>query len=142
MTIVSIEEDAKRFRMEVLRLARRIGEVRVTDVVSEAQFDLLTHLHDRGSATPSDLARLESVSPPAIIRNVNALEGAGLVRRIGDPLDGRRVIVEVTDDGHALIDETRNRRNARMRAEFALLSAEDRAAFVRVAELMSGMLRG
>lgn len=139
---MSIEEDAKRFRMEVLRLARRIGEVRITELVSETQFDVLTHLHDRGSATPSDLARMESVSPPAIIRTVNALEAAGLVRRVGDPLDGRRVIVEVTDAGHDLIDETRNRRNARMRAEFAELAPEDRAAFVRVAELMSKMLRG
>ena len=139
---MSIEEDAKRFRMEVLRLARRIGEVRITEVVSETQFDVLTHLHDRGSATPSDLARMESVTPPAINRTVNALEAAGLVHRVGDPDDGRRIIVEVTDAGHALIDETRNRRNARMRAEFALLSPEDRAAFVRVSELMAEMLRG
>jgi DNA-binding MarR family transcriptional regulator len=139
--IVSIEEDAKRFRMEVLRLARRIGEVRVTHVVSETQFDVLTHLHDGGSATPSDLARRESVSPPAIIRTVNALETAGLVRRVGDPNDGRRIIVEVTDEGHALIDDTRTRRNARMRAAFAELPPGDLAAFVRVSELMSQMLR-
>lgn len=138
---MTIEEDAKRFRMEVLRLARRIGEVRVTEVVSETQFDVLTHLHDGGSATPSDLARMESVTPPAINRTVNALEAAGLVCRVGDPDDGRRIIVEVTDAGHALIDETRNRRNARMRAEFALLSPEDRAAFVRVTEIMAEMLR-
>lgn len=142
MRAVSIEEDAKRFRMEVLRLARRIGEVRITEIVSETQFDVLTHLHDGGSATPSDLARMESVTPPAINRTVNALEAAGLVRRVGDPDDGRRIIVQVTDEGHALIDETRNRRNARMRAEFALLSPEDRAAFVRVSELMAEMLRG
>jgi DNA-binding MarR family transcriptional regulator len=128
--------------MEVLRLARRIGEVRITEVVSDTQFDVLTHLHDRGSATPSDLARMESVTPPAINRTVNALEAAGLVRRVGDPHDGRRIIVEVTDDGHALIEATRSRRNARMRAEFAQLPPADRAALARVAELMSGMLRG
>jgi DNA-binding MarR family transcriptional regulator len=139
---MSIEDDATRFRMEVLRLARRIGEVRITEVVSDTQFDVLTHLHDRGSATPSDLARMESVTPPAINRTVNALEAAGLVRRVGDPHDGRRIIVEVTDDGHALIEATRSRRNARMRAEFAQLPPADRAALARVAELMSGMLRG
>jgi DNA-binding MarR family transcriptional regulator len=139
---MSIEDDATRFRMEVLRLARRIGEVRITEVVSDTQFDVLTHLHDRGSATPSDLARMESVTPPAINRTVNALEAAGLVRRVGDPHDGRRIIVEVTDDGHALIEATRSRRNARMRAEFAQLPPVDRAALARVAELMSGMLRG
>ena len=75
-------------------------------------------------------------------RTATALEAVGLVRRVGDPDDGRRIIVQVTDEGHALIDETRNRRNARMRAEFALLSPEDRAAFVRVSELMAEMLRG
>lgn len=142
MVLVSIEEDAKRFRMEVLRLARRIGEVRITDIVSDTQFYVLTRLHDGGSATPSDLARMEGVTPPAIIRTINALEAAGLVRRVGDPHDGRRVIIEVTDEGHALIDHTRSRRNARMRAEFAELGPEDRAALVRVSELMSRMLRG
>ncbi|MFT4028760.1 MAG: MarR family transcriptional regulator [Protaetiibacter sp.] len=139
---MTIEEDAKRFRVEVLRLARRIGEVRITEVVSDTQFDLLTHLHDHGSATPGELARRESVSPPAINRTVNALEAAGLARRAGDPGDGRRIIVEVTETGHALVDETRSRRNARMRAEFARLTPQDRAALVRAAALMSEMLRG
>lgn len=139
---MTIEDDARRFRMEVLRLARRIGEVRVTELVSDTQFYLLTHLHDHGPAAPSELARDESVSPPAINRTINALEAAGLVCRVGDPEDGRRIIVEVTDTGHALVDETRSRRNARMRAEFARLSPEDRAALTRVAGLMSEMLRG
>ena len=138
---VSIEDAARQFRMEVLRLARRIGEDRAADAIGIAQFEVLTHLHDRGSTTPGELARLESVTPPAINRTVNALEAAGLVRRVGDPDDGRRIIVEVTDDGHTLIEETRRQRNARMRAEFARLSREDRAAFRRVTELMAEMLR-
>lgn len=139
---MALEDDAKRFRMEVLRLARRIGEVRITELVSDTQFDILTRLHDGGATAPSELARTERVSPPAINRAINALESAGLVRRVGDPADGRRIIVEVTEAGHALIEQTRSRRNARMRADFALLAEEDRAVLVRAAELMAGLLRG
>ncbi|MBX3078221.1 MAG: MarR family transcriptional regulator [Cryobacterium sp.] len=127
--------------MEVLRLARRIAEDRVTDIIGVPQFEVLTHLHDRGSTTPGELARLESVTPPAVNRTVNALEAAGFVQRVGDPDDGRRIIVEVTDAGHALIEETRRKRNARMHTEFAGLSRDDRAALRRVTKLMSEMLR-
>jgi DNA-binding MarR family transcriptional regulator len=139
--IVSTEDAAKQFRMEVLRLGRRIREDRVTDVIGDAQFDVLTHLHDDGPATPGELARLEGVSPPAMNKTVNALEAAGFVHRAGDPADGRRIRVEVTPVGHALIEDTRRHRNAKMRAEFDELSREDRAALRRVTALMSQMLR-
>lgn len=141
LMVVSIEDAAKQFRMEVLRLGRRIREDRVTDVIGDAQFDVLTHLHDDGSATPGELALLEGVSPPAMNRTVNVLEAAGFVRRVGDPADGRRIRIEVTAAGHDLIEDTRRHRNARMRAEFAALSRDDRAALQRVTELMSQMLR-
>jgi DNA-binding MarR family transcriptional regulator len=127
--------------MEVLRLGRRIREDRVTDIIGDAQFDVLTHLHDDGSATPGELALLEGVSPPAMNRTVNTLEAAGFVHRVGDAADRRRIQVEVTPAGHALIEDTRRHRNARMRAEFAALSREDRAALHRVTALMSNMLR-
>jgi len=138
---VPTEDAAKQFRMEVLRLARRIRDDRVTDSVSDPQLDILTHLHDVGPTAPGRLAELEGVSPPAMNRTVNLLEQAGYVCRRADAQDGRRVLIEVTALGHELIEETRRHRNARMRDEFAELSPADRAALARATELMARMLR-
>src|SRR5689334_20395296 len=119
------QDAATRFRLEVLRLGRRIRQEKAVESVSDAQLDVATHLHDVGPETPGRLAELEGVSPPAINRTVNALVEAGYARRSADPEDGRRVQVELTDAGHALVEETRRRRNARMKAEFAALAPRD-----------------
>jgi DNA-binding MarR family transcriptional regulator len=139
---VAPEEDpALRFRMSVIRLARRIRQLKVVDEVTDAQMTVAAALYDFGPATPGELADREGVSPPAINRTVNALTESGYVRRVPDPGDGRRVFVEITDAGRDLVAETRRRRNAWMEAEFAGLTDADRAVLARAAELMETMGR-
>jgi len=135
------EDPALRFRLAVIRLARRIRQLKAVDEVTDAQLAVAAELYDFGPATPGALADREGVSPPAINRTVNALEERGYVRRVPDPADGRRVFVEITDAGHELVAETRRRRNAWMEAEFAALGAPDRAVMARAAELMEAMGR-
>ncbi len=139
---MSTESAAGRFRLEVLRLARRIRQDNAPAAVSDIQLDIVSQLHDGGPETPGRLAEIENVTPQAINRTVNHLETEGHVRRSSDPEDGRRVLIEVTESGRALVEETRRRRNAAMRAEFTALSAADRAVLVRATELIAGMLRG
>jgi len=138
---VGHDEAAERFRLEVLRLGRRIRREKVAETVSDAQLDVVSRLHDVGPETPGRLAEIEEVSPPAMNRTVNALEKAGYARRTADPTDGRRVIVELTSAGHALVADTRRLRNARMEAELAALAPADRAVLERSAELMKDLLR-
>jgi DNA-binding MarR family transcriptional regulator len=135
------EDAATRFRLEVLRLGRRIRQEKVAESVTDAQLDVAVHLHDAGPATPGRLAEIEGVSPPAMNRTVNALESAGFARRTADANDGRRVSVELTAEGHALVEETRRRRNARMKAEFMALAPRDRAVLERATQLMAELLR-
>lgn len=45
-------------------------------------------------------ARLQ-VHPTSVTNAVDRLEGAGLVRRVGHPTDGRTTLVEITDVGRA-----------------------------------------
>lgn len=135
------EDAATRFRLEVLRLSRRIRQEKAAESVTDAQLGVAVYLHDVGPETPGRLAEIEGVSPPAINRTVNALESAGYARRTADANDGRRVSVELTAAGHALVKETRRRRNARMKAEFAALAPRDLAVLERATELMAEMLR-
>ena len=76
--------------------------------LSRASWDVLTALRRAGSPfrlTPTELYRSVLRSSGAMTRRVDYLEHAGLVTRIADPEDRRGVLVELTADGRALVDE-------------------------------------
>jgi Transcriptional regulators len=70
----------------------------------------LSRLERAGSATTSDLARAEQITPQAMGVTLAGLEERGLVERRPDPTDGRRVFMSVTKAGQRAL---RNRRTAR-----------------------------
>ncbi|MBZ4320893.1 MarR family winged helix-turn-helix transcriptional regulator [Streptomyces huiliensis] len=66
--------------------------------------DTLHRLVGRGRpwrATPSELSAELMLSPAGITGRLDALEGAGLVRRLRSAEDRRRVDVELTELGHS-----------------------------------------
>jgi len=60
----------------------------------------------RGSAWPSqlELAQAMGIEGPTLTRHLDAMEEAGLVRRVRDAADRRAFNVELTDAGSALHD--------------------------------------
>jgi len=132
---------ATRFRIEVLRLSRRIRHDRALSAVGDAQLSVAAFVYDHGETTPGRLAEEEDVTPPAMNHTVNSLERIGYARRVPDPEDRRRVLVELTEAGRAFVAETRRQRDARMAAEFRSLAAEDRAVMERATELMKALLK-
>jgi DNA-binding MarR family transcriptional regulator len=63
--------------------------------LSESDVDALELLVDTGAATAGKLAELMGLTTGAVTRVVDRLEQAGYVRRVSDPTDRRRVIVEI-----------------------------------------------
>ena len=53
-----------------------------------------------------ELAKIADLSSGAMTNRLDQLEQAGLVRRLPDPDDRRGVLVEPTEEGHRLRDET------------------------------------
>lgn len=71
--------------------------------------DLLSMLRREGPPyrlPPGELARRTLVSAGAISQRVARSERAGLVRRLRSPEDGRGVLVELTEAGHAEVERT------------------------------------
>ncbi|TNC29546.1 MarR family winged helix-turn-helix transcriptional regulator [Amycolatopsis alkalitolerans] len=71
--------------------------------------DLLSTLRRAGPPyrlPPSELARRTLVSPGAVSQRVARSEREGLVRRMRSPEDGRGVLVELTEAGHAEVERT------------------------------------
>ncbi|SDM43905.1 MarR family winged helix-turn-helix transcriptional regulator [Allokutzneria albata] len=56
-------------------------------------------LNHHGPATPGVLAERVGLSPGAASRMVDRLDAAGCIRRVPDPKDRRRVLIEPTEEG-------------------------------------------
>ena len=114
------------------RLRFEVGEAHLP----YPMFSALTVLIREGAMTPGRLAEREGVQPPTITRTVNALVGLGLVSKTPDPTDGRQVLVAITPEGQAEVQETRRRREAWLTARLSTMTPDDRAVLARAARLL------
>lgn len=112
---------------------------RAVDSMSDGQFAVLAALWVHGSHTLGELAERERVSAPSMNRTVNCLQDSGYVSRAADETDGRKVVISLTDQGRAVVDETARRRDAWVEAALAELSADQRATLAHAAEIMERM---
>lgn len=66
---------------------------------------LLLELHAKGARSQGQLAVSSGCEPPTITGSVRKLESAGFVVRRPSPTDGRVTIVELSEQGQALIPQ-------------------------------------
>ncbi len=66
--------------------------------LSESDVEAIEVLLDTGAATAGRLSELMGLSSGAVTRVIDRLEQAGYVRRVTDPADRRRVIVELVPE--------------------------------------------
>ena len=104
----------KRAMAAVRRLRGR--ETRCPGELSDAQYSLLFWLRAQPEQSLRELAYLADVSPGTAAEMLDALELAGLVRRVRSQLDRRVVLTSLTDRGRDLVEERRARFEPRWRA--------------------------
>lgn len=115
-------------RLAIMRLARRIRQQRLDDTLSDSQLSVLYALTHYGSLSLAGLSEHERVTPPSMNHTVNCLAEEGLVTRTKSTDDGRKVLIDATEAGAALVNKTRERRAAWFAGELDTLSTEERAA--------------
>jgi DNA-binding MarR family transcriptional regulator len=129
-----------------LRLASRLGRLArtVSDREEEAfarfglnrgEVGLLSALRIVGpphQLSPTRLGRWLLLSSAGVTSRVDRLERRGLVRRLPDQDDRRGVIVELTDKGAAMADETVGISSDLDRALFGSLDARELASLDRL----------
>ena len=129
-------ELAHQLRLTVLRLARRVRAERADDAMSDGRLSVLSLLSNEGAQTLGSLAEHERVTPPSMNRTINALVEAGLVTRVADASDGRKVVIDLSDAGRTLVRETRRKRDAWFSARLAKLNPEERATLDAAAPIL------
>jgi DNA-binding MarR family transcriptional regulator len=126
--------------LAVVRLARQLRFRRPESQVSLSQLSALSTLLKEGAMTPGALALRERVRPPSMTRVIAALADLGFVARTAHPVDGRQVLVSVSDAGVDLVDSERRASQEWLRHRLAALNNDDRATLLRAADLMSSIV--
>lgn len=127
---------ASDFRMATFRLARRLRSERAVDSMSDGQFAVLAALKVHGPHTLGELADRERVSAPSMNRTVNALEESGYLSRTADADDRRKVNIQLTDAGLAVVEETVRRRDSWLEHALEELTPDERDILERAAAIM------
>jgi DNA-binding MarR family transcriptional regulator len=135
-----LSREASDLRIATFRLARRMRTERAVDSMSDGQFAVLAGLFVHGPHTLTELADRERVSSPAMNRTVNCLQDAGYISRSADESDGRKVVIDLTDDGRAVVDETARRRDAWVEEALAEIEPHERQILTQAAAIMQRMV--
>jgi DNA-binding MarR family transcriptional regulator len=134
---------ASELRLSVMRLRRRLANERHPDnELSINQMAVLGCLFRHGGAlTVGELASSERVQPPSMTRTVNCLEQSGDVVRRPHETDGRQVVVQLSEQGHARVLADRDRRDAWLNQRLEELTPEQRATLRKAAPILEDLAR-
>jgi DNA-binding MarR family transcriptional regulator len=132
---------ATEVRDGIVRLNRRLRQVRPLGEVTQSQISALTSLELAGALTPRELAEAERVQPPTMTKIIARLEERGLVQRTPHPTDGRQVILSATPAGRAVFAEHRRARDEWLTRRLAACSAEERETLRVAAEILNRIAR-
>jgi DNA-binding MarR family transcriptional regulator len=117
-------ELAGRLRLAVTRLARQLRQTSDSDL-SPTQSAVLATLANHGPVTLGELAELERVASPTITKVTGILQERGLVVKVTDRDDRRFVRVELTYEGHDLVERSRARKTAWLARQLQDLTPEE-----------------
>jgi DNA-binding MarR family transcriptional regulator len=129
-----VVKGASELRLVLGQLIRRL---RAEYSFPVAQASVLSRLDREGAKTTSDLAAAEHVRPQSMAQTLAELETAGLIERRPDPADGRRVQIDLSEQGRERVLEGRGRREDWLASAIAAeLSPEEQRALLAAVPLL------
>ncbi|MDN3355362.1 MarR family transcriptional regulator [Actinomadura sp. DC4] len=132
-----IEAAAFDLRLALARIVRRLRQAHEPGELTLSEISVLSRLDRDGPATPGSLATEERVRPQAMGNTLAALEQRGLVDRMPDPSDGRRVSMSATEAGQRLLLDRRSASTRRMtRALAEGFTPEERQRLIETVPLL------
>jgi len=134
-------EELITFKTSVLaQLLGRMVDASVTrDLgLSSRQWRTLVSLYRLGPSTASEIVRFSHLDKSQISRAVFDNEKIGLVTQTVDPADRRRAVIALTPAGAKLLEQGLKGTQYRQKTLEACLTPEDRAAFYRILDTLTG----
>jgi DNA-binding MarR family transcriptional regulator len=131
---------ANELRPVLLRLARELRKETEQLGITSRQITLLWLIRLSPGLSLTELAAEEGISAPAISGHVDRLEKAGLLDRVRDEGDRRKVGLALTDDGERLLRSVRARRTTWLADRLRGLDEDELAAVQRAIEPLGRLL--
>jgi DNA-binding MarR family transcriptional regulator len=126
--------------LAVMRLARQLRFRNPQSPVSLSQLSALTTLANEGAMTPGALAIRERVRPPSMTRVIASLADEGFVDRAPHPVDGRQVVVSVSESGAELVKAARRARQEWLAERLATLDSGKRGTLREAADIILALV--
>ena len=141
-----LDTDAMGVVLRIQALAKILGD-QVAERLLEFglqwwQYDVLSALRRQGGPfllAATELANAARLTSGAMTNRIDRLEQQGLVRRVPDPKDRRRVLVQLTARGRKLVDRATS---ARFETATAALAGLDPIQRRQLADLLRTLLLG
>lgn len=134
ITAIDTTRLASELRLVLGHLVRRL---RAEHPFSLSQGAVLGRLDREGRKSIGDLAVAERVRPQSMTQTIGDLEAEGLIERHPDPSDGRRILVELTEQGRQTLEADRRQREGWLaRAIAEDLSPEEQQVLSRAVGLL------
>lgn len=133
-------EIAGELRPAILRLARNLRRETEALGVTAQQATLLAVISSSPGLSLRELADREGISAPSLSGHVDRLEAAHLIRRIRSTDDRRRVGLELTREGRAVLRRVRARRTTWLAERLAGLEDAEREAVERALPALHALL--
>ena len=132
-----MDSAAKQIEQQITVLLRRVQRIHLVTSAGEVHLErsaygIMGQLADEGPQRLGSLAHAFGLDPSTITRQVQALEEANLAARRTDPSDRRASILDLTDEGRQVLDQTRAYRRERLEVVLGDWSPEERAEFGRL----------
>ena len=119
---------ANQLRPVLLRLSRELRKETEQLGVTSRQVTLLWLIRTNPGMSLRELAAEEGISAPALSGHVDRLEKAGLIERVRDTEDRRRVGLTLTEEGERLLRRVRARRTTWLAEHLRGLADDELAA--------------
>jgi DNA-binding MarR family transcriptional regulator len=131
---------ANQLRPALLRLARELRQETEQLGITSRQVTLLWLIRNNPGMSLRELAAEERISAPALSGHVDRLEKAGLLARVRDEDDRRRVGLALTDEGERLLKRVRARRTTWLADRLRGLDGDELAAVEAAIEPLGKLL--
>jgi DNA-binding MarR family transcriptional regulator len=89
------------------------------------------------AATMSDVAEYLKIAPPSATSLINTFVRDGVITRISDPEDRRRVRLTLSAKGTSLLEETLEKRSRAFASIFSSLSEKDSIELARILTIIT-----
>ncbi|KPA91765.1 MarR family winged helix-turn-helix transcriptional regulator [Pseudomonas fuscovaginae] len=104
--------NASALRKHITQLAKRLRQEGRNSPETWTQMLVLSSIdHHGSSATPSVIAKAESMQSSNLAATLRDLEAAGLIHRQADQQDRRKILLSLSEQGQALLKASRDRRD-------------------------------